>query len=448
MEHAAAITGLYVALHRLAPSLGWEVLRFEREVEGREEFQTGERPAAVVPDVSLVLRAGDAEYHAMVEIDLGTMSLPRVAKKLGLYCAWARSEVWKAKHPYLPVLLFLTSSPRRVEKTLTRFEEKCRWEARRADRFSDTDRLQSFVIGVCDRARAPEAALIDAAWFGRDGADGLRMADLLARPWQAWRDHVRAERERTDAARAYVEDLAADPERQRAMLQEHFVDSSYWTAADEYRRHYDVTSDNQREALRMLIESTDPMTSVERAAYGFFLRRTRIDDARPRATGESERVALSEEERRAIRRLVAVYERRQQSKIAGLWSRYPGLPVLVRAMRTHEEGKLVPGWSRHRDEWLREDLATLRRMEGRLRDYLAWRDTEARRRRERLGNRSKARDILRQSATSGRRRTVALVHVVRNPRCSIRTVPRQSRVGDERPCLRVLRPRRKPRQPR
>ena len=49
LRHAAAITGLYVALVRLAPSLGWELLAFSREVEAREEFTLRDRRARLCP---------------------------------------------------------------------------------------------------------------------------------------------------------------------------------------------------------------------------------------------------------------------------------------------------------------------------------------------------------------------------------------------------------------
>jgi Replication-relaxation len=118
LRHSAAITGLYVALVKLAPSLGWELLAFEREVEAREEFRLGERQAAIVPDAFVVIREGEAEFHAMVEIDRGTMSLPRLGRKLSLYLAWAASGVWKRGHPYVPALLVLTTTPRRVEQIM------------------------------------------------------------------------------------------------------------------------------------------------------------------------------------------------------------------------------------------------------------------------------------------------------------------------------------------
>jgi hypothetical protein len=72
-------------LVRLAPSLGWELLAFAREVEAREEFHLGERQADIVPDAFVAIREEEADYHAMVEIDRGTMSIPRLSRKLLLY---------------------------------------------------------------------------------------------------------------------------------------------------------------------------------------------------------------------------------------------------------------------------------------------------------------------------------------------------------------------------
>jgi hypothetical protein len=110
LRHAAAITGLYVALVRLAPSLGWELLAFEREVEAREGFTLKERRAAIVPDAFVVIREDEAEYHAMVEIDRGTMSIPRLSRKLSLYLGWVASGVWEQRHPYVPALGDQTSA--------------------------------------------------------------------------------------------------------------------------------------------------------------------------------------------------------------------------------------------------------------------------------------------------------------------------------------------------
>jgi DNA-binding Lrp family transcriptional regulator len=155
LRHAAAITGLYVALMRLAPSFGWELLAFSREVEAREEFHLGDRQAAIVPDAFAVIREGDAEYHAMVEIDRGTMSLPRLGRKLSLYLDWVASGVWRERHPYVPALLVLTTTPRRVEQIVARAEERCRTEARTAPSFDGTRCIEGFVVAASDAVDRP-----------------------------------------------------------------------------------------------------------------------------------------------------------------------------------------------------------------------------------------------------------------------------------------------------
>lgn len=50
----------------------------------------------MVPDAAIVLADERAEYHALVEVDRGTMSIPRLAKKLRAYLGWASSRVWEA----------------------------------------------------------------------------------------------------------------------------------------------------------------------------------------------------------------------------------------------------------------------------------------------------------------------------------------------------------------
>lgn len=79
----------------------------------------------------VMVREGQAGYHAMVEIDRGTMSLPRLGRKLSLYLGWAASGVWRERHPFVPALLVVTTPPRRVEQIVARAEERCRTEARR-----------------------------------------------------------------------------------------------------------------------------------------------------------------------------------------------------------------------------------------------------------------------------------------------------------------------------
>jgi len=76
LAHAAAVTGLYIALAKLGPSLGFEVASCTREIEAKEDvtppFHTGPT-GRIVPDLTVVLRWGEATYHAFIEVDLGTI---------------------------------------------------------------------------------------------------------------------------------------------------------------------------------------------------------------------------------------------------------------------------------------------------------------------------------------------------------------------------------------
>jgi hypothetical protein len=155
LRHAAAITGLYVALVRLAPSLGWELLAFAREVEAREEFTLRDRRAAIVPDAFVVIREGEAEYHAMVEIDRGTMSIPRLSRKLSLYLRWVDSGTWSERHPYVPGLLVATTTPRRVEQVVAKAEERARAESRTAETHPGAMAIAHMVIAACDCVHRP-----------------------------------------------------------------------------------------------------------------------------------------------------------------------------------------------------------------------------------------------------------------------------------------------------
>src|SRR5437763_11166917 len=51
VRHAAAVTGLYVALVRLGPVLGFSVASARREIEATEEFETEGRATCIVPDL-------------------------------------------------------------------------------------------------------------------------------------------------------------------------------------------------------------------------------------------------------------------------------------------------------------------------------------------------------------------------------------------------------------
>jgi Replication-relaxation len=317
LRHAAAITGLYVALVRLAPSLGWELLAFSREVEAREEFTIGERQAAIVPDAFVAIRDGEAEYHAMVEIDRGTMSIPRLSRKLSLYLGWVASGVWSERHPYVPALLVATTTPRRVEQVVAKAEERCWAESRTAQTHSGAMAIQHMVIAACDCVERPETAVADPVWRKRGGVEGLRLADLLREPWDRW------QRETAERAAAIEE---ADRHREAFLHSEELrraVQALYlrFGGIDTYDEHIHPLAQADRAALELLLHETKVMTGLEQQAWGFFARRTEIDAlGRPHAVHEE--IPMSPEEREAISSLRDAWFARQREFVA-----FPARPL-------------------------------------------------------------------------------------------------------------------------
>jgi hypothetical protein len=314
LHHAAAITGLYAALVRLAPSLGWELLAFSREVEAREEFTLGDRQAAIVPDAFVVIREGEAEYHAMVEIDRGTMSIPRLSRKLSLYLGWVDSGVWSERHPYVPALLVATTTPRRAEQVVAKAEERAWAESRLAKTHPGAMAIAGMVIAVTDCVDRPEAAVVDPVWRKRGGSGGLRLADLLREPWERWRTETAERAAAAEEAKRELEEFLSS-ERLRDTLQDL---NRNWTGLTSHDEHLWPLAENDATALRLLLNATDPMTPLERRAWGFFARRTEISRYLGRPIEVPEEVSMSSEEREAIRLLREDWFARQKEFVASL----------------------------------------------------------------------------------------------------------------------------------
>jgi DNA-binding Lrp family transcriptional regulator len=394
LRHSAAITGLYVALVRLAPSLEWELLAFEREVEAREEFRIGERKAAIVPDAFVVVREGDAEYHAMVEIDRGTMSFPRLGRKLSLYLAWVASGVWKECHPFVPALLLLTSTPRRVEQIVTRVEERCRTEARTAPSLEATRCIEGFVVAATDAVDRPEAALVDPVWTGRGKIEGLRLSDLLQGSWEHWQAELERRQVAEEESDRHWQEIFEDVEGLRRTVQ---ALSGRRHGIRTYSDHLEDLGESRRDALELLLDDSAPMTGLERRAFGFFSRRTVFDDlGRPRA--DRELVPLGADEHETIDALRDEYLARQREFVATLHARYPHLPWALHAIRRLGARRLLDhyAWA-DRHERTRKELAELKRLQGRTLDYPKWRALE-------VSNRQWGANLITRHTAKGTRR--------------------------------------------
>lgn len=197
VEHALTVTGLHVAFATLAQSLGFELVSWTREA--KESFVYGDRQTAIVPDATLVLAAEDAEHRAFIEMDLGTMSTTRLAQKLGGYAAYARTQAGRGRHPFPPVLLFVTITEARTERVVRKFEEKWTWEDRRGARGSHcgggeeqgrrADRKRAPATGRQQQAGARRA--LDRYFAFEEGSpspsDCQERIDMLTRASTLWR---------------------------------------------------------------------------------------------------------------------------------------------------------------------------------------------------------------------------------------------------------------------
>jgi hypothetical protein len=123
------------------------------------------------------------------------------------------------------------------------------------------------------------------------------------------------------------------------------------------------------------------MSNLERAAFGFFSRRTVFDEFR-RPWAARELVPLDPKEREVIEALRDAYLARQRKVVAPLDSRYPYLPWVLDAIRKLDAGKLLGhlAW-KQRHQRTKEELAELKRLHGRALNYLQWRHKEVTHRR-------------------------------------------------------------------
>ena len=98
------------------------------------------------------------------------------------------------------------------------------------------------------------------------GRDGLPVIELLHRAWERW---AQAEEERKTVAlrrHQHQERLAADPEARRSDIQTRDL-------LHKYANHLDELEDEPQKAMRIMLDSTSPMSRIEKAAFGFFERR-------------------------------------------------------------------------------------------------------------------------------------------------------------------------------
>lgn len=365
VEHSAAITALYVALLKAAAGLG--LSEWAREGAAAEEFEWRSRPRKIVPDAFIVMTVKEAAYRAFIEVDLGSMSMTRLSQKLSGYAAYYAAQAWSSTHPFPPVLLLATTSERRAEAAIRRFEQRWTQAERHLNSFHYRGRHEWVPeMGACACARNPDEAVREPVWLSLGGGDGLYLTDLLRPVWERWAERENTRRQEQERREQWRQSLRADLGRCRKEIQECGFSRSFEDLAEAFDQRGSL-------ALKLLLQRDHEMDATERAAFAFFSRR--LAWSRPgELCAADDPSPPSEQERRAVGSLVGNYAERQKRHMARLYALCPDSPAIWQAIAhldggdllRHDELSRLPGLiAVHRD-----NLAELQR---RRRAYLEWR---------------------------------------------------------------------------
>lgn len=312
LAHAAGITELYVGLATGgAPGLRLE--RFIREADAREPFETDGQPRAIAPDARLELRdRADRLLLAHVELDRGTMSIPRLRAKAAGYAAYWFAGPWSETYPYCPALLFLTTTEARARSVLAAFADAARRARREFFRADPT-----LAVSACGLVDDPARALSEACWdrLTRKTRGTLGECLVAARmPFDQALANAAAQR----AARA--EELAAlraDPESFARHLRR-------WDRRRVQARLARFGAAGGQ-ALSNLLDTGGPLSVVERGALDAVVEYLGDDalelDADPRGKPAPEHQAR-------IDRLADAYRARQMDLLGDLIVQHGPLPGL------------------------------------------------------------------------------------------------------------------------
>lgn len=312
LAHAAAISELYVALKTSLPE-GLKLTGFEREAEAREAFRGYDgKEHAVAPDACIQITEDDGRVLvALVELDLGTMSVRQLKAKAEGYGEYVEREGWRQHNPYCPPLLFLTTSEKRARSFLA----TCR-------RTVDRGRM---LVAASALARDIGRSLEAREWLAgeREGVDLLAVLHGARRPYDEVLKQEEEERRERDAER---ERLRSHP----TALREHLRS---W-------RHRDWgvqrLGPEAAKALEITIERDEELAEVERRAL-LALGEMFADPLRLQlAEGEP-----SAERQSVFAELVEHHRARQLEEIEGLAERVGEGPALRKARGRIEGGELL-----------------------------------------------------------------------------------------------------------
>ncbi|HET8894647.1 MAG TPA: replication-relaxation family protein [Gaiellaceae bacterium] len=364
LAHAAGLSDLYVVLLTQASAAGLRLHRFQREGEAREPFTAG-GPRALAPDALVELHDEHDRYlAAFVELDLGTMSHPRLKTKADGYAAYAARGAWaEHEHPFCPCLLFFTTSEARG----LAFLKTLAGQLARHDHSNPC--VAWFAAAACAHAHDPGRALVEACWDDLTlSGGGLSLTDCLNAARAPYDRHrAREEAKERDRERRLAE-LRGDP----LVLREHLQERR---CADMHRR-LERFGEQGREAVYLLLESTDPLDELEREALsGFadYLGEELLAWDYGSTIDEPDRQQLA-----TVERLIHHYRERQRAHVAELIRRDGVLPSLRRAHDDLQAGELLRSHRLRSLADTKDELQIAHEQAKRREHYLAYRKRRAR----------------------------------------------------------------------
>jgi hypothetical protein len=368
LAHAAALTGLFVALRTEADPTGLRLQGYRREGEAREPFTNAGKGRALAPDAMIVLTdARERKYGAFVEIDLGSMSHARLRQKAELYAAYVAADAWRGQHLFLPALLFLTTTDARARKFLKALARALAYGPRLSGR-------RAFVAGAGGLAWEPDRLLGDACLTDLDGTVGLTLTDVLSTARTPYERALAYQREQEEADEARRQVLRDDPEAMRKLL----YDRSHVLAP--YVRALGETGER---AVELLCAATSQLSMGEREALRAIARDLGETLPEPRA---HELPSPGAGVRSEIAMLVEHYRATQAQQVAGLAERYGDCPCLQRARKLLRDGGLLDQATFGELSLDAErDAAGRREQHERREAYLLWREHAARQLARRAG---------------------------------------------------------------
>lgn len=193
-RHTATIAEVWLAVREHGRSAGIEPVDWLTDRAGWQQWDTGASgrgpTVTLTPDAMLSARIEAGDTAAAIEVDLATMTQPRLREKTGRYLAYAADRAWLGVWPHCPPMLMLTTTERRATNWIT-IATKLAAAHRRGQgmdyRFAhqgDAGRIVAaadrLMVAACGCVHEPAAAITGRVWMvSDDPADNVTLAELL-----------------------------------------------------------------------------------------------------------------------------------------------------------------------------------------------------------------------------------------------------------------------------